>query len=113
MRTLIALLLLASVHASAQDLEPRAYGNAPVGLNFLILGYGYAQGGVVVDPSIPLTNADIRVHSGVVAYARSLSLWCRSGKFDVVVPFASLSGTADVNGEPRERDVTGFGDVRL
>ena len=113
MRTLIALLLLVSLHANAQELEPRAYSNAPVGLNFLIFGYGYAQGGVVVDPSIPLTNADIRVHTGVFAYARSLGLWGRSAKFDVVAPFASLSGTADVNGEPRERDVSGFGDVRL
>ena len=28
----------------AQDLEPRAYSNSPIGLNFVIAGYGYATG---------------------------------------------------------------------
>jgi hypothetical protein len=36
--------LLLGAAANAQDLEPRAYSNAPVGLNFLIAGYGYAEG---------------------------------------------------------------------
>ena len=36
--------------AYAQDLEPRAYANAPVGLNFLIAGYAYSSGGVATDP---------------------------------------------------------------
>jgi hypothetical protein len=29
-----------------QDLEPRAYTNIPVGLNFLLAGYAYTAGGV-------------------------------------------------------------------
>ena len=32
-------LLTSGLAANAQDLEPRAYANAPVGLNFLIGGY--------------------------------------------------------------------------
>jgi hypothetical protein len=113
MRALIAFLLLMASHAHAQELEPRAYGNAPVGLNFLIMGYGYSEGGVVADPSIPLTDASIHVHSTVLAYARSVDMWGRSGKFDVMLPYASLSGTADVAGQPREREVSGLGDPRL
>ncbi len=113
MRVLITLLLLTSAHAHAQELEPRVYGNAPVGLNFLIAGYGYSEGGVVADPSIPLTNARIQIHSTVLAYARSVDMWGRSGKFDVTLPYASLSGTADVAGQPREREVSGLGDPRL
>jgi hypothetical protein len=31
-----------SVHAQA--LEPRSYVNTPVGINFLLLGYGFTQG---------------------------------------------------------------------
>jgi hypothetical protein len=113
MRALVAFFLLTSSHVHAQELEPRAYGNAPVGLNFLIMGYGYSEGGVVADPSIPLTNASIHVHSTVLAYARSVDMWGRSGKFDVMLPYASLSGTADVAGQPREREVSGLGDPRL
>ena len=40
----------------AQDLEPRAYSNSPVGLNFVIAGYGYGSGTVLTDPSLPLEN---------------------------------------------------------
>ena len=45
--------------AHAQDLEPRSYSNAPVGLNFLIAGYAYTQGGVAFDGSLPLTNPQL------------------------------------------------------
>ncbi|MCK7577571.1 MAG: transporter [Chromatiales bacterium] len=99
--------------ASAQELEPRAYINAPVGMNFLIAGYGYAGGGVAFDPSVPLTDADITVHTALFAYARSLDIAGLSGKFDIVLPYAWLSGSALYQGEPREREVNGLGDPRL
>jgi hypothetical protein len=35
--------------ARAQDIEPRAYSNAPIGVNFLIAGYGYTRGGLSFD----------------------------------------------------------------
>jgi hypothetical protein len=40
----------------AQELEPRAYSNSPTGLNFAIVGYGYAKASVLTDPSLPLDN---------------------------------------------------------
>jgi len=99
--------------AHAQDLEPRAYANTPVGMNFVLLGYAYSEGGVTVDPSVPLTNADIHIHSTFLGYARSLDLWGLSGKVAAVLPHAWLSGTADFMGQPREREVSGFGDPKL
>lgn len=99
--------------ASAQELEPRAYTNTPVGLNFVIAGYTYSQGGVAFDPSVPLTDAAIRVDTAVFAYARSLDVGGLSGKFDIVVPYAWLSGSALYAGERREREVTGLADPRL
>ena len=39
-----ALLLLApAACAMAQSMEPRACANVPVGLNFLVVAYGYSQ----------------------------------------------------------------------
>ena len=55
---LIAIVMapwIASVRA--QEIEPRAYSNAPVGVNFLIGGYAYTRGGVPTDASLPITNA--------------------------------------------------------
>jgi len=97
----------------AQDLEPRAFTNTPVGLNFAIAGYGYSEGGVATDPSIPLKNAAIRVHGAVAAYARSLDVWGKSGKLDVILPYAWVSGSAEVAGRRRARVVDGFGDPRF
>lgn len=97
----------------AQDIEPRAYSNAPVGVNFLIAGYGYAEGGVASDPSLPLTNANLRVNTAIVGYAHVLDVLGWSGKFDLVAPYAWLSGTADFAGQPHERDVSGLGDPKF
>jgi hypothetical protein len=111
----LALLAIAAgpSRAHAQDLEPRAYANTPTGMNFLLLGYAFSQGGVATDPSVPLTNADIDIDFTFLGYARALDLWGLSGKVAVVLPYAWLSGTADFMGQPRERDVSGFGDLRL
>jgi hypothetical protein len=99
--------------AYAQELEPRAYANTPVGLNFLIAGYAYSSGGVATDPSLPVQDAHLQIHSTVLAYARALNVWGKSGKVDVVLPYAWLSGSAEVAGQQREREVSGFVDPRL
>ena len=54
MRVQALVALFAPVLACAQSLDPRAYANAPVGLNFLVAGYSYSTGGVGFDPSVPL-----------------------------------------------------------
>ena len=114
-RAVLLVLILAAVgrEASAQDLEPRAYTNIPVGLNFLLAGYTYSSGDVATDPSLPLQNADIDIHGTLLSYARALDVWGRSGKFDVVLPYAWLSGSAEFAGQPQEREVSGVVDPRL
>lgn len=109
--TILVLFLISPV--SAQDLEPRAYTNIPVKLNFIIAGYSYMSGGVLFDPAVPLDNANIKINGTLFAYARSLSIGGLSGKFDVIVPYAWLSGTAEFQGEPVSREVSGLADTRL
>ncbi len=84
-----------------------------MGLNFLATGYAHSQGGLSTDPSLPLTDAHLKIDTGVVAYVRGIDLWGNSGKFDVIVPYSHLSGTALVAGQPRERDISGAGDPRF
>jgi len=109
----VTAFALMAWEARGQDLEPRTYSNIPVGLNFLIAGYGYSVGGVVTDPSFPLEDGDVQIHSTVLAYARAVDVWGTSGKFDVVLPFAWVSGTATFRGQPREREVSGLADPRF
>ena len=98
--------------ALAQSIEPRAYSNAPVGVNFLVGGYAYTRGGVAFD-TLPITDPHLETSSAVLGYARALDLWGKSGKFDVIVPYTWLSGSATYQGGPIERVVDGLGDPAL
>jgi len=113
MRVQALVVLLGPALASAQSLEPRAYANAPVGLNFLIAGYTYSSGGVSFDPSVPLENGQARVHAIPLAYVRSLDVFGNSGSIGLVLPFADLSGSAALDGVERERQLTGMADPAM
>jgi hypothetical protein len=105
-----ALWAMAAVEvADAQEIEPRSYSNAPVGVNFLIAGYAYSHGGFPTDSDLPLTDPKLETSNAIFAYARSLDLWGKSAKFDAIVPYRWLSGSADFAGERVERVVDGFG----
>lgn len=92
----------------AQDIEPRAYSNAPVGVNFLIAGYAYTSGGVAFGPSLPITNPNLHTSNSVIAYAIVLDVWGKSAKFDATLPYTWLSGSADFRGQSVQRTVDGF-----
>ena len=53
------------------------------------------------------------MNTGILAYARTLDVWGKSGKFDVILPYSQLSGSAMVAGQPREREVSGLNDPRF
>ncbi len=108
-----ASLIMLPYGAGAEDLEPRSYANTPVGINFLLLGYSDLHGSVTANPSIPLQDAKLNINTVVFAFARSMDVFGRSGKFDIVVPDARLTGSALFAGEPKERNVTGLIDPRF
>ena len=105
----IALLFVAA-HAHAGEIEPRSYVNTPVGINFLLAGYGYSDGGLSIADSSPIKDAQLKMNTEVLAYARTLDVWGKSGKFDVILPYSQLSGSAMVAGQRRERNVSGLND---
>lgn len=107
-----ALTGLASA-AGAQDIEPRAYSNAPVGVNFLIAGYVYTSGGLSFDSALPASNPDLTTSSALVAYARVLDIAGKSAKFDVIAPLTDLSGSVNFEGGRLQRDIAGLADPRF
>lgn len=112
-KVLALAVVFAATGVQAQEIEPRAYSNVPIGVNFLITSYAHAEGGLTVDPSVQLTNPEIRTDIAVLAYARSVNVWGQSEKFSVIVPYAWTSGTAEFAGQSRERKVSGSGDARF
>jgi hypothetical protein len=99
--------------ANAQEAEPRLYTNTPIGLNFLIAGYVYAQGKMAFDPELRVADAQFRQNTGAMAYVRSFDFLGQSAKFDFIAPYAGFSAQGVVQGETRDREMSGFGDPRF
>lgn len=98
---------------SAQELEPRALTNVPAGLNFALAAYAYSAGNILPDPSIPIDDFNGKIHGGALAYARSIKLFGHYAKVDAVLPVANGSWTGTLGDGPKQRDITGFADMRL
>ncbi|MBT8461166.1 MAG: transporter [Gemmatimonadetes bacterium] len=106
-------MALAAPHARSQELEPRLLANVPVHTNFVVAGYGFTRGNILLDPAVPIEDLDGKLHTFVGAYVRSIDLFGLSGKVDAVVPFAGGDWTGRLEGQDTARSVTGFGDPRL
>jgi hypothetical protein len=104
------LILGATTPALGQSLDPRAYVNTPVGVNFLVGSYSYQSGSVLFDPTVPITNANMSIQGPLAGFARSLDLFGLSGKTDAVLGWQCIDGTGDVGTVTRSRNVCGFVD---
>ena len=109
----VVSLSFASSYTHAQELEPRAYANTPVGLNFFLAGHAYMDGEALPDPTVPIEDTSIKVHTTILAYVRSLDIRGRSGKIQIVLPYAWLDASGKLAGNAKERKVNGFADPRL
>jgi len=112
-RILVVSMAAGWLEASAQQLEPRFYANAPVGMNFLITAYGYTEGPVTTDAASPIQDAKVQTHLALLGYARSFGLFGTSAKFDFVEGVAWVSGQATFAGQSFSRVVTGQTDPQF
>jgi len=109
----IALLPSRPGTALSQELEPRAFSPAPVGVNFVAVGYNYSFGNFLLDPSIPIEDGTGKVHSLAAGYVRTFSLLGMSAKADAILPFATGRWEGVLQGQDTSRVATGFGDPAL
>ncbi len=93
-RAACVLAASASV-ARAQSIEPRAYSNAPVGVNFLLAGLYYTRGGLSFDTSLPVTDPQLKTYNAVLGYA-PVPVGRRA-----MIPVVILESDIDLSGEPR------------
>jgi hypothetical protein len=113
-RVALAALLVAGLCGAgrAQEMEPRSYSPSPVGLNFAGVIYGYSSGGVVFDPSLPISDVTAHVHGFAVAYGRTFGLFGRQALGTLVLPFATLDGEGLVFEQTKRASRTGPADVK-
>jgi hypothetical protein len=117
LRGLTAVLIAAAcafraTPGHAQSIEPRAYSDIPVGMNFLTAGYAYSQGGLEYE-TLPVSNAHFDTSTGILGFTHSLDAWGKSANFSAVLPFSWLSGSALYAGQPLSREISAFGDPAL
>jgi hypothetical protein len=108
-----AVLLLLCVVARAQDLEPRSFSPAPVGTNFAVVSYGRTSGDVILDPTLPVTDASASFNTATLGYSHSFGLLGRQTSVAVGMPYVLGSGQALLNGVPAHLYRSGLGDLRV
>lgn len=108
-----AALFVEAGPASAQQLEPRAYSPSPVGMNFLGVAYLLSSGGVVFDPSLPITNVHARVDTVAPYYGRTFGLFGREANLTLTAPYAWGTVHGDVQDVSHSVNRSGMADPLL
>ena len=106
------LLLLCMQSLNAQTLEPKLYANIPTGLNFLLLGYGYSSGAIPENASLGLEDPNLNINSSFLVYGKIFDILGHNTKFDIILPYSNMDGTALHDGSPVTRDTQGMGDTK-
>ena len=108
-----ACFLLLSGKLFTQDLDPWVYGNLPVKMNSVACSYALAEGNILSDPSAPIQDFQTTTHKIVAGYLRTMDIFGKLGRLQVIVPFSFMSGTAKINGYDTAGTRKGFDDVRV
>ncbi|MBU3539301.1 transporter [Polynucleobacter sp. UK-Gri1-W3] len=84
--------------AQAQEIEARAYSNAPIGINFITGGIAQAKSG-----SYTLTTEAANL-------TRIIDVFGQSGRISLLVPYAQLSGTGSIRAQNMNASAEGLSD---
>jgi len=110
---IFVLLLVLAVRGLAQDLEPHAYSASPVGLNFVVLGFGHSTGSVLFDPTLPISNVDAKLNSPAIGYGRTFGLFGRQALVTAGLPYVWGDISGDVSEQRRSVQRSGLADLRM
>lgn len=103
----------AAANCQAQEIDPRAYAPSPSGVNFLVAVAGYSEGGVLTDPSLPVTDIEAKIDALGWGYGHTFGFFGRSANFTVAVPYIKIDAAGDIGEERREVTREGVGDTKL
>jgi hypothetical protein len=110
---IVLLLVGMATTLVAQDLDPRAYLWVPVKTNTLVTGFSYSEGGVVIDPTLPLQDLEASVQVASLGYVHAFNLFGLTSQALVVQPYSWAQASATVGGQPESITRSGFADTRL
>jgi hypothetical protein len=97
----------------AQEMEPRNYSPAPVGLRLAGLGYGESRGDINFDPSLAVENAEATIGVTMGFFASTFAMFDRPWRVSVLLPYFDGELTGRQGGVDRRIARYGPGDARL
>ena len=109
----LSIALAWTTTAAAQDLQPRAFSPAPVGLNTVMVGYALSEGNVFFDQALLIEDATGEVNGLTAAYIRTFGFFGNLAKFSAVVPYAWGDWQGLLGGEPASTSRVGFADPKV
>jgi Putative MetA-pathway of phenol degradation len=108
----ISVALFLTADGLAQDLEPRAYSASPVGLNFVVVGFGRSSGSVLVDPNLQIADVEATFYSPTVGLGRTFGLFGRQSLVTAALPYVWGDVSGNVAEERRSITRSGLADLR-
>ncbi len=110
----IALFMMVAP-LTAQELEPRAYSASPTGANFVVFGFARSSGGIVFDPSVPVTDAHADIYSPFLGLGRTFGFFGRQALVTAALPYAFGSADGKVGPQLQQASITrsGLADFRV
>jgi hypothetical protein len=95
---LLFVALLLSCNTYAQEIEARAYSNAPIGVNFLTGGLAQAKSG------------SYTLNTQALSLTHVIDVAGQSGRLTLVLPYAELTGTGQVGAQTINASAEGLSD---
>ena len=77
----------------------------------VFVGYVYASGATATDPTLPVFGLDSRLHTGLLGYLQTLSVFGRTANLLLELPYTGGSTVGTLDGDPARRDLSGLGDL--
>jgi len=103
----------AVVPVAAQDLEPRAYSPSPAGTTFLVVGATRTAGGVLTDPTLPVTDVDAEAGVLTLGLGHTFRLGGRQALLLGAVPITWAEASGQIGEDRRSASRRGLADPRV
>ncbi len=105
------LLCCFAAGLAGQELQPRAYIPAPTGVNFVGISYSNGVGGLLFDPSLPVTDTHVNANTVTLALGQTWGVLGRTAQTLAILPYVSANLDGRLAGMPEHRYRSGLADA--
>lgn len=96
-----------------QEMQPRAYLPSPIGVGFAGIAYSYSAGGLLFDPSLPLTDTSVNAHAPSISVGGSFSSFGRSSQVLAIMPYVQADLKGRIIEQVESRYLSGLADFTM